>query len=83
VAARLRTPTLLVAGAHDRQVLPDRVRDLYADLGSMRKVLVDLACASHNALWERNRGLLFDAALEWLRHGTVNGAENGTLRLGY
>jgi hypothetical protein len=27
-----------------------RVHDLYADLGSKSKVLVDLACSSHNAM---------------------------------
>ena len=83
VAGRLQTPTMLVAAAHDKQVLPDRVRDLHADLGSPHKVLVDLACASHNALWERSRELLFKASLEWLNSGSVNGQKAGTVRLGY
>jgi pimeloyl-ACP methyl ester carboxylesterase len=83
VAGRMQTPTLLVAGAHDKQVLPDHVRELHADLGSSQKVFVELACTSHNALWERNRGLLFGASLEWLSRGMVNGAKNGMLRLGF
>ena len=33
-------PTLMVAGAHDKQVPPDRVRDLYADLGAPNKIFV-------------------------------------------
>ena len=37
------TPTLMVAGQHDKQVPPDRVRELYADLGAPQKLLVDLA----------------------------------------
>jgi pimeloyl-ACP methyl ester carboxylesterase len=83
VASKLTVPTLAVAGAHDKQVQPDRVRDLVADLGSKQKVMVDLACSSHNALWERNHLLLFRASLEWLTKGTVNGMGQGTVRLGY
>jgi pimeloyl-ACP methyl ester carboxylesterase len=80
---KTQIPTLMVTGAHDKQVPPARVRDLYADLGSREKVFVDLACSSHNAMWERNHLLLFHASLEWLTQGTVNGAKEGMLRLGY
>jgi pimeloyl-ACP methyl ester carboxylesterase len=80
---KLTIPTLAVAGAYDKQVPPDRVKDLFTDLGSKQKVMVDLACSSHNALWERNHLLLFKASLEWLTKGTVNGTEQGTVRLGY
>jgi len=54
-----------------------------ADLGANKKVLVDLACSSHNAMWEKNHRLLFQASLEWLNKGTVNGVEQGKVRLGY
>ena len=79
----MQIPTLMVTGAHDKQVPPERVRDLYADLGSPKKVLVDLACSSHNAMWEKNHALLFAASLEWLTKGTVKGTDAGTLRAGY
>jgi len=46
-------------------------------------VFVDLACSSHNAMWERNHVLLFRASLEWLTQGTVNGMKSGMLKLGY
>ena len=78
-----QVPTLMVTGEHDKQVAPTRVRDLYADLGSKSKVLIDLACSSHNAMWDRNHLLLFQTSLEWLTKGTVNGNEQGTVRLGY
>lgn len=81
--AALKTPTLMVAPAHDRQVAPDRVRELYADLGAQQKVLVDLGCASHNAMWERAHTVLFRASLEWLERGTVTGLAEGLVRLGY
>ena len=83
VVAKMQTPFLMVTGAHDKQVAPERVRDLYADLGSKQKVIIDLACSSHNAMWEKNRLLLFKASLEWLKDGKVNGASEGELKLGY
>jgi pimeloyl-ACP methyl ester carboxylesterase len=83
VVAKMQTPFLMVAGIHDKQVLPERVRELYADLGAKQKVLVDLACSSHNAMWERNHLLLFKASLEWLRDGKVNGISEGELKMGY
>jgi len=83
LAKKLTVPFLMVSGAHDKQVPPDRVRDLYADVSSADKVFVDLACSSHNAMWERNHLLLFRASLEWLTQGTVNGLKSGMLKLGY
>ncbi|OFW28927.1 MAG: hypothetical protein A3H97_13755 [Acidobacteria bacterium RIFCSPLOWO2_02_FULL_65_29] len=83
VVARTQTPTLVVAGVHDKQVSPDRVRELYEDLGSSQKVFVDLGCSSHNAMWETNHTLLFQASLEWLAQGTVNGSKEGILHVGY
>lgn len=76
-------PVLMVAGVNDRQVDPQRVRDLYADLGSSSKVFVDLGCSSHNAMWEKNHLALFAASREWLDKGTVNGRSAAMLKLGY
>jgi pimeloyl-ACP methyl ester carboxylesterase len=83
VVGKMKLPILMVSGAHDKQVPPERVRDLYADLGSTGKVFVDLACSSHNAMWEKNHLLLFNASLEWLTKGSVQGSHEGILRLGY
>lgn len=83
MVAKTQLPVLMVTGAHDKQVQPDRVRELYADLGSSKKVFIDLACSSHNAMWEKNHLLLFEASLEWLTKGTVKGNESGMLKLGY
>jgi fermentation-respiration switch protein FrsA (DUF1100 family) len=82
-AAKTDIPTLMVSGAHDKQVPPERVKDLYADLGSKEKVFIDLACSSHNAMWEKNHLMLFQASQEWLSKGSVNGTSQGTLKLGY
>ena len=83
MVGKSQTPTLIVAGVHDKQVAPTRVRELYADLGAQEKVFVDLACSSHNAMWETNHTILFRASLEWLTEGSVGGTKNGMLRLGY
>jgi pimeloyl-ACP methyl ester carboxylesterase len=83
VVRRTQVPTLMVSGVHDKQVAPDQVRNLHSDLGSQQKLFVDLACSSHNAMWEKNHLLLFKASLDWLQSGTVNGMKTGTLRLGY
>ena len=72
----------MIAGAHDKQVTPDRVKIAYDDSGATDKVLIDLGCSSHNAMWERNHLLMFNASLEWLTKGTVNGSKSGVLKMG-
>jgi pimeloyl-ACP methyl ester carboxylesterase len=81
--SKTQIPILMVSGQHDKQVPQQRVRDLYADVGSQQKVFIDLACSSHNAMWENNHTLLFQASLEWLTRGTVHGQQQGMLKLGY
>ena len=83
VVGKMQTPAMFVAPAHDVQATPKNVAALMADYGAKEKVLLDLACTSHNALWERNHTLLFSASLEWLLKGSVNGSREGTVRLGY
>jgi len=77
------TPTLMVSGTHDKQVAPVLVNNLYEDIGAKQKLFIDLACSSHNAMWERNHLLLFKASLDWLTKGAVNGQQRGSIRLGY
>jgi pimeloyl-ACP methyl ester carboxylesterase len=83
VVSKVTTPVLAVSGAYDKQVQPQRVSELIQDLGSSAKVFADLACSSHNALWEKNHPLLFDASVQWLTKGSLNGASQGNARLGY
>jgi pimeloyl-ACP methyl ester carboxylesterase len=82
VASALQIPTLMVSGTHDKQVQPASVQQLYADLAAPQKVFIDLACSSHNAMWEKNHQLLFKASLDWLTIGSVNGTQQGTMKLG-
>jgi hypothetical protein len=79
-----RRPLQLTRYARDNAaLLENSMRQLYEDLGSTDKVFIDLACSSHNAMWERNHLLLFQASLEWLSDGNVNGTGHGMLELGY
>jgi pimeloyl-ACP methyl ester carboxylesterase len=82
VVAKMQTPTLMVSGVHDKQVNPTNVSDLYNDIGTKQKVLINLTCASHAAMWERGHLILFKASLEWLSKGTVNGKQDGVFQMG-
>lgn len=77
-AARLTVPTLVMAGECDR-LLSGNIA-LYGDLGSPDKCFLQIACASHFMMWERGRHVQRRAALEWLDHGTLDGARAGTFR---
>ncbi len=81
-AGQIQAPTLLLSGENDKQVLPENVRALYADLKTPHKVFADLECSSHLAAWETRHNTLFQASAEWLLKGSVNGKSEGILRLG-
>jgi pimeloyl-ACP methyl ester carboxylesterase len=83
VVGKMQIPAMFVAPAHDAQATPKSIGELMADYGAKEKVLLDLACTGHNALWERNHLFLFRASLEWLSKGSVNGSREGTVRMGY
>jgi hypothetical protein len=73
---------LKVSEVHDKQVNPLNVSDLHADIGTKQKVLINLSCASHVAMWERGHLILFKASIEWLSKGTVNGKQDGVFQMG-
>jgi len=80
----LQAPTLMITG-RPRQTGGRRSgsRRSTMMLVRARKLFVDLACSSHNAIWERNHLLLFQASLEWLTRTTVKGSAEGTIKIGY
>lgn len=82
VASNSTSPTLILSGVLDDERLRRNAKDLYEDFGSDDKVFVDLACSSHYAQFESNREILFQASLDWLRDGSVNGVKRGQIRLG-
>jgi hypothetical protein len=81
IARRQQTPLLAIAPAQDASVAPALVRDLYDDHGAAEKVLIAINCATHGAMWESARELLYPASLEWLRSGAVDGTSTGQIRM--
>jgi esterase/lipase len=78
VVAQTQTPIMMVIGTHDGQVNPERVREMYADLGAEQKVLLEMHCSSHNAMWERDAEALFEATYQWLSTTTYMGQSSGS-----
>ena len=47
-------------------------------------MFIDLACSSHNAMWEKNHLLLFRASLAWLSAGhRQRPRRTGMIKMGY
>jgi len=85
IASQVQMPALVVVGEFDHmsdRSVPEVIRTAYGDLGTQSKVFAELACSSHFAMWETRHLALFQASLEWLRDGSVNGVKAGTVRLG-
>ncbi len=81
VAAQVKAPTLIIGGELDTTVLPAERRSLYDDLTMSDKVLVSVACAAHQLVWERQHTVLDSASLEWLTEGTFAGQTAGVFRV--
>lgn len=76
--AATQNPVLTVIGLLDSQVQPERVHQFHADLGASNKVLLEMPCASHNAMWEKDAQLLFEASRQWLLDTNWQGNSSGT-----
>jgi pimeloyl-ACP methyl ester carboxylesterase len=74
---KLKAPTLLIVGEFDN---PTGRKLTYDLAGSTSKVLVNVDCASHFMVWEKQRKVLQDASVEWLRDGTYKGSTTGVFR---
>jgi pimeloyl-ACP methyl ester carboxylesterase len=77
-AKKISVPTLLMVGEEDDLLASNR--DLYEDLGSQNKVFLAISCATHFAVWEKQRRILHRASLEWLQNTQLNGTSVGTFR---
>lgn len=77
---KVTAPTLVVVGEFDR--LNER-RTVYEQIASREKVFLDVACASHFLVWEKQHKVLHESSLEWLRDGQVKGVNNGEFRVDY
>jgi pimeloyl-ACP methyl ester carboxylesterase len=82
-AARVTAPTLILVGLQD-SLLPGG-RSLYDDLaGTADKVIVEMECATHFALWETSQyAFMHAASREWLESGEYRGARDGRFTVGF
>lgn len=78
LAAKVTTPTLIVVGEFDR--LNER-RVVYEQISSKEKVFVNVACASHFMVWEKQRRVLHETSLSWLTAGHVKNVRRGEFRV--
>ncbi|MDP8930633.1 MAG: alpha/beta hydrolase, partial [Actinomycetota bacterium] len=74
-ARQVESPTLTVLGELDR--IATGAKQLHEDLGTRDKVFVNVACASHFMLWERQHRALHRLSSEWLGDGTIDGHKRG------
>jgi len=80
LSRKVTSPTLVVVGEFDRLV---ERRTVYEQIASKEKVFLDVACASHFLVWEKQHKVLHESSLEWLRDGNVKGVKNGEFRVDY
>jgi pimeloyl-ACP methyl ester carboxylesterase len=74
-AAKIMVPTLIMVGGEDDLRVSNR--DLFEDLGTQHKAMIEIACGTHFMVWEKQRHVLHSASLEWLRSATVMGKPTG------
>jgi pimeloyl-ACP methyl ester carboxylesterase len=82
-------PALFLWGYLDN-IAPNQALDEYPAIGSSKKVLVKIACASHFMIWESSASaswpggphkVLQDAAVEWIKSETYQGKSLGTFQV--
>ena len=81
-ALMIEAPTMILVGEQDGLLEAGRV--LYSDLtGTSDKVLVEMACATHFAVWESTQYCFMHvASLEWLTEREWRGRQLGTYEVG-
>ncbi len=80
-AAKITAPTLILVGQQDG--LKPAAEALYADLSAApNKVLAEMACATHFAVWEATEyRFMHEASKQWLESGELRGKKNGMLSI--
>jgi pimeloyl-ACP methyl ester carboxylesterase len=88
-ASSVTLPALVITGLLDRTNPPEREIRLFEDLGSGNKVLIKIACASHQALWEGSitpdwggpHESIREALVEWITSRTFEGIHRGSFQI--
>lgn len=79
-ARKVTAPTLVMVGEFDR--LAER-KTVYEQISSRDKIFLNIACASHFMVWEKQHSVLHRASLEWLSKGQIRGATRGEFAVDY
>ncbi len=53
---------------------------LFEDPGAQQKTVSGIACATHFAVWEKQRRVPHKASLDWLRNTRLTGKSTGMFR---
>lgn len=88
-ASSVTLPALVITGLLDRTNPPEREVRLFEDLGSGNKVLIKIACASHQAIWEGSTTTgwsgphesIREALVEWITSRTFDGIHRGSFQI--
>ena len=77
-AKKITVPTLLMVGEQDDLMASNL--QLFDDLGAKEKAFLGIACATHFAVWEKQRRVLHKASLDWLQNTRLTGKSTGMFR---
>lgn len=77
-AQKITFPTFIIVGQFDGNAVGDA--QLYEDLPAEKKMLVNVDCASHFFLWEKQHNLLHWTSREWLKKNAIAGVSSGVYR---
>ena len=89
-APSVTVPALFLSGLLDTTAPTQTAINQYTAIGSSTKVLIKIACASHNMLWESSasanwqggpHATLRDAVVEWITSETYQGKSKGTFQV--
>lgn len=79
LSPKFNVPVLMLAGELDIEVKPEAVRNLYDDISSTDKVLINLECGSHYVVYERGYKVLLEASKEWFLTGKYHGSAKAVM----
>ena len=89
-AATVRLPALVITCLLDQTNPAAKEVRLFNDLGSANKVLIKIACASHQALWEGSTNAsgwrgphqsIAEALTQWITSTTYRGTHRGSFQI--
>lgn len=75
---KIKTPTVVIVGEFDRL---DERRVVFDQMKVPNKVFINVSCASHFMVWEKQHLALHRSSLDWLLHGQIQNISRGEFRV--